>query len=400
MEKPSYDILSVLERATIKKRHGERVISACAGMLYHEDKSLCTYTTLNSQIKKNFIYYLSYPPVLGTYEYKEGVLNWIFRSNLDEIKALYDIPFCATVGGTGACYFAFRHENKVNQGAGLISDIYWPNYDGIAKEAGLKLSYYKMYDDKYRMNFDSLKLKLDTLLLTYPSVLLIINDPCHNPTGFCMNKEEYIKIFELLNSYNGKVKLFLDIAYFDYAPQGFLFKEVLLNYKIHFNVTLAFSCSKSFGYYGGRLGAIFDLIYKERKTSSNKSKKATDLEKYYYKLARSTYSCPNYSIMGPLSEILNTPNKAFKLRKEINRECKRLEQVGKKFISLLSKLKIKHLPYHGGFYLIMLVNDAYDFCEKLEKKNIFFVPIDNNKIRVALSGLSISDVDELEQRLA
>lgn len=390
MEK-SYDILAILERANTRKKEGFKVISGCAGMLFNDDKSLCTYPSINSAIKKRFEDYLVYPAIYGSNSYKKGILNWIFKNNLEEIEERFGIPFCATIGGTGACSFAFKYEASINKGVGLLSDIYWPNYRNIAEDASLNLDFYKMFDENNKFNFLDIKKHIDLLLTKYDSVLFILNDPCQNPSGFCLSKEEYLELFNLLSSYNNKVKLFFDVAYMDYAPMGFIFNDILLNTNKKFDITIAFSCSKTFGLYGMRVGAIFDLL--------NDKSLVQDKQTFYNLEARSTYSCPNNTAVGPLGEVLNDSSKVDKLRKDLKKEALRLESIGNNFVKMLDNLKIKHLPYNGGFYIIMVVDDAYSFCARLEDKDIYFVPITKNYIRVAIASLSLDEIKELKKKI-
>ena len=48
------------------------------------------------------------------------------------------------------------------------------------------------------------------------SITLVINDPCHNPTGFCMSDSDYDNLIALLNSFDYPFLLLMDMAYFDF----------------------------------------------------------------------------------------------------------------------------------------------------------------------------------------
>lgn len=387
-----YDILSIQERADNAKKEGKKVVCGCAGMLFNEDKELGTYKVINAALKSNLTNYLAYPSVIGSSEYKQGVLNWVFGNKLEEIKKRFAIPFCATLGGTGAVSFAFKHEKRENNGSVVIADIHWPNYENIASEADIELVTHEMLDENNQYNFADLQEKIDDLLIKYPSVLFVLNDPCQNPSGYCFTKDEYIKLFNLLNSYEGKVKLLLDIAYLDYAPMGFLFIPILLNFDVKFNISIAFSCSKSFGVYGLRLGAIFDL--------ADKNSNFDDKQYFYRMLARSTYSCPNGAAIGPIAEVLNDSHRVDRLRKNIKKECERISEVGKRLIKFLDRKGIQHLPYYGGFFLVIKVDDAIKTIQELEAKDIYFAYINPNLIRIAVASLTLQDLKELERRLA
>ncbi len=51
--------------------------------------------------------------------------------------------------------------------------------------------------------------------------VVIINDPCHNPTGYTMTKQEWKQILDGFNqlSEKGKIVLLHDVAYIDFNHQ-------------------------------------------------------------------------------------------------------------------------------------------------------------------------------------
>jgi aromatic-amino-acid transaminase len=390
-EKLKYDILSIEERAVRSKLNGHPVINGCVGMLYREDGTLCDYPEVDEKLKDRFASYLSYPAVLGSESYRKGVLAWVFGKDLSLLEKKYAIPFSATLGGTGAIAMAFDKTAR-EKGVLILSDICWPNYRNIADFASLPTVTYRFLGKDRKFDFTALEKAIDQGLSKHKKALVVINDPCHNPTGYCLSLLEYRKLFALLSSYHGKVMLLMDIAYADYAPMGFLFPEMLLRKKIAFPCYVAFSASKSFGLYGLRLGALFALFDKK-----SDPKEANDIFRTF---ARSTYSCPNNGAMGPLSELLNDPACCQAVKAEIRHENERLAYTGNLLSKTLDDLKIDHLPYLGGFYITVNVPDAIEVCQKLERRDVYFSPMGKKQIRIAVSGLSRKDVAELKTRLA
>lgn len=384
-----YDILSIQERAVASQKNGHKVINGCAGMLFHDDKKLCVYAEVNEKIKNNFVDYLSYPAVLGSKEYQDGVLDWLFQDRIDAIKKLYDIAFGVTLGGTGALSMIF-HQTADNGGLALFSDIRWPNYDTIAKENRLPFDLYTFIKNG-SLDIESIRAKIDEDLIKYNNILLIINDPCHNPLGYCMSDTDYQKLFDLLSKYAGKVSLVLDIAYIDYDPLEKFYINHILHNSATFPIHLIFSCSKSFGLYGLRLGALISLLPK----GSDINHHLEDMRAY----ARGTYSCANNGAMGPMSIFFNDENAKKQVREKLLKESQRLKIIGTALVHVLDDLNIAHHPYKGGFYLTFEVEDSLSFCQKLERKDIYFAPIDDKHIRIAVSGLNLSEIAELKRRL-
>lgn len=392
MEKTmKYDILSIQERANRRKKEGHEVINGCAGMLFEEDKTLCTFESVNETLRQRMDDYLAYPAVLGSDEFKDGVLSWLFEQQKEELERRYHIAFGASLGGTGALYLAFKSLAK--QGAELLlSDIRWPNYETLAMEAGIGCSIYRLFNKEERLDIQDIQKQIDKSLSLHSSALLLINDPCQNPLGYCMDQEEYKALFELLESYRGKVRLLLDIAYIDYHPGTFPLHAILQERTWDFDIFLTFSASKSFGLYGLRLGALIGLL--DRKEDPH------PLMEEWKTIARGTYSCVNNGAMGPMAEFFQNPAARFATKEKILMESRRLLKMGERLERLLDRLGIHHFPYKGGFYLTFEVEDALSFCKGLEAKDIYFAPVDGRHIRIAVSGLSTSELLELERRLS
>lgn len=385
-----YDILSIEERAVASKNAGNEVINGCIGMLYDENKNLKRFKEVDKHIESRMTSYLDYPAVLGSPSYKVGVLKWVFRDAYENLNAKYNISFCTTLGGTGAISMTFDYVSK-HGGSLVLSNVFWPNYSNIADQSSLTLRKHQLIDEKLEFNFKDLKEKLDESLIKYKNVLYVLNDPCQNPTGFSLKKDDYFKLFELLNSYDGKVSLLLDIAYMDYAPCGFFFKDEAMSHLMKFRTYLTYSTSKSFGLYGLRLGGLIVI-----QPSNNKDDNLQDFIKAY---ARSTYSCPNNGAMGPVSELLNDEQFCQKIRKEIEEERNRIFKMGNYLISILDSIGIKHFPYAGGFYIAIFVDNAFEYCKKLEAQNIFFSPINDKMIRIAVCSLNYEEINKLKERL-
>lgn len=389
-QKKNMDILSIQDRAKNRRSQGFRVVNGSAGMLYHDDRSLCTYEAVNSFIRDNFDSYLAYPNPLGSKEYKEGVLAWIFDDRKDVIESQYKIACACSLGGTGAISMCFTLESE-RKGVIVLSDLNWPNYFHLCDCNHVDYVKYQRFDETGHFCFENLKNGIEEGLKNHETATIVINDPCQNPTGYCFTLEEYENLFNLISSYDGKVTLMMDIAYFNYAPMGFLFKDYLASHPVNFPIQIAYSCSKCFGLYGMRLGAFLELTKSEDKK--------VELENFLYSYARGNYSCPNNGSMGPVSKMMNDPSALKKISTDISIENKRLTAIGKAVAKVLDEKGIAHFPYGGGFYVTAKVNHSTDFCLALEEKDIYLVPIADKYIRIAVSGLNMDDVNFLKENL-
>lgn len=379
------DILYIGERARNKRNAGVDIVDGSIGCLLKDDKSLKTYDLINDAIKDRFPTYLTYPSPTGSEAYKRAILKWVLGDYEEAITSRKTISFSATLGGSGAVSNAFRYIRD-QKGFVAITDVNWPNYFVILGVNGVPYKKYERFTKDGNFNFEALESTIENGLKEYPSVLVVLNDPCHNPTGYCFKEEEYIKLFEILNKFEGRATLLLDIAYADYAPMGFIFPRIYEEQKANFPAFIAFSTSKCFGLYGMRLGGFISISDK-------------DITHELYEFARSIYSCPNNGAMGPVAELLANDELRGNLKKEIKSENDRLKEVGFKVTAILDELGIDHFPYSGGFFVTMKHKNAYATCEALEDNNCFLAPIGDDYIRIAVCSLRLDELDKLKEAL-
>src|SRR5690606_4860806 len=92
--------------------------------------------------------------------------------------------------------------------------------------------------------------------------LVIVNDPCNNPTGYSMDGEEWRAVAEVIGRVGRRapVALLLDRAYERFAPgETTAWREHLPAMLASATVLVAWTASKSFLLYGARVGALVAL---------------------------------------------------------------------------------------------------------------------------------------------
>jgi aspartate aminotransferase len=167
------------------------------------------------------------------------------------------IAAVATPGGTGAVRQAFELLKMARPEATVwVSDPTWPNHLSILKHLGIPTRPYRYFDAESRavdfagMMADLGQAKRDDLIL--------LHGCCHNPTGANLTLPEWQAVAALLEK-TGAVPM-IDIAY-----QGFgdgLEADaagVRLIAAARPEVLIATSCSKNFGIYRERTGALIAL---------------------------------------------------------------------------------------------------------------------------------------------
>ena len=380
-----FDILSVSERALKRKNEGKYVVNGSSGTLYYENGEIVSYKEADNYLISNFNKFLSYGPQLGPKEYKDGFLSRIFEEDLLKVKENKNIAFVASSGGTEALFMAFKSLAKTH--TVLLPSVRWPNYDTICEEANIKFEIFNFFTKDFKFDFLDLENKIKKI---NNKILLIINDPCNNPTGFNFTSEDYDELFALINKYNDKITLFLDLAYLDYSSSRKMIVKKIVNAPIKTPLYLAISASKSFGYYGLRMGALI-ILY-------SKNEKDIYLENYK-KIIRGTISSSNHLANGGLGLFFKDENGVKKVKEEIFSQTERLLKIGEGVKEILKEKNIKFYPYSSGFYITFIKEDAPSYLSYLESKNIFFTLVNENTIRIAICSLKESDLAYLRENL-
>lgn len=167
------------------------------------------------------------------------------------------ISSVATPGGTGAVRQAFELARMAApQGRVFVSDPTWPNHLSILKHLGMEAVPYRYFDaDTRAVDFAGM---MADLAAAGAGDIVLLHGCCHNPTGANLTLPEWEEVAGLLEK-TGAVPM-IDIAY-----QGFgdgLDADAagvrLIANRLP-EVLIAASCSKNFGIYRERTGALIAL---------------------------------------------------------------------------------------------------------------------------------------------
>jgi len=159
-----------------------------------------------------------------------------------------------TPGGTGALRVAAELIRRARPDATVwVPDPTWGNHPSVFKAAGLKVREYAYYDAATQ----SLRAEamLEDLAKVPANDVVLLHACCHNPSGVDLEHAHWLAIAEL--AHRQGFLCFVDMAY-----QGFSSGLDMDAYGPRFlaerlpEMLLATSCSKNFGLYRERIGAI------------------------------------------------------------------------------------------------------------------------------------------------
>lgn len=376
-----------------KAKLGEAaVIDATIGALYDESGQLvafrsvyCPYNEIESKIKANYAESFS-----GNPDFRKQVYNWVVQQA--DVRLAHST--IATPGGSGAVSTTIN--NILDQEETLIiPDIAWGSYRLMATMNNMNVETYNLFEGDH-FNIASFKEVCRKVMDKQKKVLVIINDPCHNPTGYSLSQEEWEEVIIFLNELgeHGPVVLLNDIAYIDYSYD---FKSSR-NYLETFNaisdnvaIVVAFSSSKTLTAYGLRCGAAVIMAQSDESVRQ--------IEIVMEKSARAIWSNIPNAAMENLVYVTTEGLNDYLEEKDYFVSL--LEERSKIFLKEAKENGLEHYPYKEGFFVTLKIEDK-DLCTKLHaaciKEHIYTVQV-NKGIRIALCSLSIEKTKGLAKKI-
>ena len=103
----------------------------------------------------------------------------------------------ATPGGTGAIYQAVVNALEPGQSL-LTSNYYWGPYRAITAHAGRGIETFNMFGEDGAFDVEALAAGMERQASTQGRVLVVLNFPCHNPTGYSLSPEEWSRVSDVV----------------------------------------------------------------------------------------------------------------------------------------------------------------------------------------------------------
>jgi aspartate aminotransferase len=291
------------------------------------------------------------------------------RQQLDGRRVTFQTP-----GGCGGLRLAAEFINKARPGAKiLVSDPTWANHIPLLGEAGLQIEKYPYYDyQKHAIRFDAM---MDYLSSAGQGDLVLLHGCCHNPCGADLSQEQWQAVAEL--AHKKGFTPFIDLAYQGLGDgiEDDCYGTRLLAEQLPELIVVS-SCSKNFGLYRERTGALSVITANTQSTQAAASQIAAT--------ARGIYSMPPDHGAAVVAEILGDAT----LEKEWIEE---LDEV---------RLRIKGLRTELVAALTQQGLDQ-DFSFIVREKGMFsFLGLSVDQVRTLIRDYSIYLVDSSRINIA
>ncbi|MDP0489243.1 MAG: aminotransferase class I/II-fold pyridoxal phosphate-dependent enzyme [Fusobacterium sp. JB021] len=375
-----------------------QIINSTIGTFFDDKENLLIFDTVDKLYKQlPAIDIFGYAAgVSGSLEYKEAVKKDILNNHIDEFnKNNTYVDVTATAGGTGAIHNTFKGYAEEGDTI-LLPNFMWEAYISLTQADNLNYETYNLFSNN-SFNLKDFSEKLLTLIKKQKKVIIVINDPCQNPTGYSLSFEEWKSVVEILKkaSSYGEIILLNDIAYIDYDFRGrdlsrkhfSLFSGLPKNIL----VILAYSMSKSFTCYGLRTGAQIAI---------STSKEVISEFSYSSEfLCRTSWSNISKGGMAILNEIFNNDSYYNEIDTTRKKWIDLLKERSNIFIKNANKENLEYCPFKGGFFITIPISENKDEIVKfLVNNNIFVLPLKNG-IRIALCSVPSEKLKKLPKEI-
>lgn len=392
--KPIVDtVFAIVKKAKEAKQEigEENVVDATIGSLYDEHGKIVAFDSVFSTLKQlpNEVMAAYAGSFTGNPNYREHVYDWVVGD-----RSALPHSVIATPGGTGAV--SITVSETLDEGETLIiPEICWGSYSLMASMDNLKTKSYALFDGDH-FNIASLKETCEEVMKTQNKLVIVINDPCHNPTGYSLSQQEWDEVIDYLNECGKKVPVVLlnDIAYIDYSYRGKAARDYIKTFdriSEHVFVVIAFSISKSMTSYGMRCGAAILMAQKEESVR--------EVEIVFEKAARAIWSNVNNAAMENFVTVVTDNKAAYETEKDEYVDL--LKERSDIFTSEADACGLEYYPYKEGFFVTVKIEDnnvRNAYHEALMKEHIYTVMV-NKGIRVAVCSLPVEKCKGLAARM-
>lgn len=242
-----------------------------------------------------------------------------------------------TPGGTGALRLAADFIAQCLPGKGVwLSNPTWPIHETIFAAAKVKVSHYPYVGSDNRLDVEAM---LAVLREVPKGDVVLLHACCHNPTGFDLNHDDWKRVLEVVRSRDL-------LPLIDFAYQGFgdgLEQDACSTRLFASQVPellITSSCSKNFGLYRDRTGALI--------VCANNADKLTDIRSQLANIARNLWSTPPDHGAAVVATILADPELKARWADEVEAMRLRIAQLRSGLVEALEPHGLRERFAHIG----------------------------------------------------
>ncbi len=337
---------------------------------------------LQNQVTKTYV------SPAGSATFNSLIADLVLGDSLNKMLGDRRVTF-QTPGGCGGLRLAAEFIQKVKPGSKiLVSDPTWANHVPLLGEAGLQIETYPYYDyNNHGIRFDDMMTRISKAGV---GDLVLLHGCCHNPCGADLNQDQWQAVAALAQK-NGFTP-FIDLAYqglgdglADDSYGVRLLAETLPE------LIVVSSCSKNFGLYRERTGALTVIADNANAVQAAASQIAST--------ARGMYSMPPDHGASVVAEILADSELNSDWEQELTEVRERINSLRSALVTELNKQGIDRdfgfiEQEKGMFSFLGLSVDQVQTL--INDYSIYLV----NSSRINIAGINSSNIDYLAQSIA
>ncbi|MBB6154177.1 aromatic-amino-acid transaminase [Pseudomonas sp. JAI115] len=242
-----------------------------------------------------------------------------------------------TPGGTGALRLAADFIAQCLPGKGVwLSNPTWPIHETIFAAAGVKVSHYPYVGSDNRLDVDAMLAALNEVP---QGDVVLLHACCHNPTGFDLNHDDWQRVLDVMRRRDL-------LPLIDFAYQGFgdgleqdAWSTRLFAAEVP-ELLITSSCSKNFGLYRDRTGALI--------VCAKTADKLIDIRSQLANIARNLWSTPPDHGAAVVATILADPELKARWADEVEAMRLRIAQLRSGLVEALEPHGLRERFAHIG----------------------------------------------------
>jgi len=321
----------------------------------------------------------------GSAAFNEAMRDLTFAGSVGSDR----IAMLQTPGGSGSLRVAAGVILRAKDGATVwVSGPTWANHVPLLGGAGLELKSYAYYDDEQKtLDLDAM---LDALHDIPKGDIVLLHACCHNPPGIDPDEAQWRAIADVI--VERELLPFVDVAYQGFATD--LDTDVFIVRELAGRVPemlVSTSCSKNFGLYRDRVGALF-VVTADSETRDKAQSQANNL-------VRTMYSMPPDHGAAVVETILHDEQLRAGWHGELAEMRERLQEMRQ----LLDEALRAEAPDHDFSHVVRakgmfcFLGVSTQQVQRLKKDYAVYM-VDSSRINIA--GITAGNVEHIAKSVA
>lgn len=384
-------IFGVNERARIAtdKFGHEKVINATVGTFLDDLGNPMILSSVDEVMRSLDSYeYATYAPIAGIEGFRESIKKAAFGN----FKTNRKTAVVASPGGTAAIRNAVANYSSIGDKI-LTHDWHWGPYKNIMDEQGRSIETFELFSSDGSFNIPEFEKSVKKILRNQERLLVIINTPANNPTGYSLSDKDFESVVRVLNEANKedkKITFLVDVAYIDFSgdeDEARSFLPILEKLEEDIMILFAYSASKTFTLYGMRCAALICF--------AGTDKLAEEFEMVCTYSSRATWSNSPRAPQEVIEKIYGSKDLLSKVTEERKNFREILMDRGRAFEKASNECGLEILPFRAGFFATIPCERPDELAKSLEDDNVFVVPLNKGGVRVSIASISKDKCEKL-----